>query len=80
MRNTIISYANLSQDVKMAFKEWLEARTRDLISFPFRGKHMRGYIFNHDQNNYLVISPPQFEDFSDTFFEDLEPLDINEEI
>lgn len=79
MKNTIVSYANLKGDLKMAFIEWLEARARDLISFPYQGKHMKGYIFNHDQNNYLVITQLQFNNAMNTSLDDIEKIDIEEE-
>lgn len=76
MKNTIVSYANLSKDLKVAFKEWLGFGTRDLISFPFQGKHMKGYIFNHQGGNLLVVMQlAQYESINDN----LEELDINEE-
>ena len=80
MKNTIVSYANLNGDLKMAFLDWLETKTRDLISFPFQGKHMKGYIFNHDQNNYLVITELQINNATNTSLEDIEQIDIEEEI
>ncbi|UKN01404.1 hypothetical protein K6119_16885 [Paracrocinitomix mangrovi] len=55
MTNTIISYANLSEDLKTAFKNWLTRNAPDLVSFPFKGKHMKGYIFNHQEKKYLVV-------------------------
>lgn len=80
MRNTIISYANLSQEVKAAFRYWLNDRTRDLISFPFKGKHMKGYIFNHENNNYLVVMQLQHEGPMSANYDDDEDFDILEEI
>lgn len=79
MKNTIISYANLSQDVKEAFKSWLTDRARDLISFPFKGKHMKGYIFNHGTNNYLVVMALNADRPVSANYDDEDDFDIHEE-
>ena len=79
MKNTIVSHANLSLETKMAFKEWLSMKTRDLISFPFQGKHMKGYIFNQGEDNYLVVMQLNAENIFNASLEGIEQLDINEE-
>lgn len=55
MLNTIISYPNLSDDARVAFKTWLDSKPRELISFPFKGKHLKGYLFDYDFKKYLVV-------------------------
>lgn len=80
MASTIVSYTNLSNDVKSAFRLWLEKKGRELISFPFHGKHMKGYVFNHEQNNYIVVMQLHSASSINTSMESAEKLDINEEI
>jgi hypothetical protein len=76
MKNTIISYANLSKELKAAFRQWLQLKTPDLISFPFKGQHMKGYIFNHMDNNYLIIMQlAGMESLDDS----IDNIDVNEE-
>jgi hypothetical protein len=62
--NTVISYSSLSSELKKAFKSWLNFRQRDLISFPFQGKHMKGYIFDHETKKYLVVMQLSIDDSS----------------
>ncbi|MBD3636416.1 MAG: hypothetical protein HUJ25_03665 [Crocinitomicaceae bacterium] len=76
MKNTVISYANLSKELKQAFSRWLRFSTPELISFPFKGMHMKGYIFNHDEQNYLVVMQLQHNNEINV---NLENLDIYEE-
>ncbi len=55
MTNKIISYQSLKGEVKKAFKNWLQQKDPDLVSFPFKGQHVKGYIFDYETCKYLVI-------------------------
>lgn len=77
--NTVISYNSLSLDLKKAFRNWLDLKPRDLISFPFKGKHMKGYIFDYDQKKYLVVMQLQLDDATISTPE-IENLNLNEEM
>lgn len=55
MSNKIISYSNLKGEVKNAFKNWLQVREPELVSFPFKGQHVKGYVFDYEKCKYLVI-------------------------
>lgn len=80
MNNTIITYAGLSKELKAAFKEWLAFKAPQLISFPLKGKHMKGYVFNHQQGNYLVV----MQDYQLIMEDDIEadyddPIDLEDD-
>lgn len=55
MKNTIISYKSLKGEVKKSFRNWLVEKDPSLISFPFKGRHMKGYVFDYETCKYLVI-------------------------
>ena len=80
MKNTIISYTNLSLELQKAFRVWLDEKARELISFPFQGKHMKGYIFNHNNDSYVVIMQLHLNSAINSKLEPAERLDINEVI
>ena len=61
--NTVITYKSLSSELKKAFKSWLSIKPRDMISFPHKGKHMQGYIFDHEAKRYLVVTELQIDAF-----------------
>ena len=54
MKNTLISYGNLDKEIKQLFKEWLNDDYQDEITFPFRGAMATGYLFQHEDTNYLI--------------------------
>ncbi|MEX1000513.1 MAG: hypothetical protein WDZ35_00210 [Crocinitomicaceae bacterium] len=80
MKNKIISYANLTEEVKKAFRMWLDMAHRELISFPLKGKHVSGYIFNHDQEKYLVIMSLQQQQAVIPSLQEIEQIDLGESI
>jgi len=55
MSNRIISYSSLGGDLKKAFKNWLIQKDPELISFPFKGMHVKGYAFVYQACQYLII-------------------------
>ncbi len=55
MKNTIVSYSSLKGEIKKAFRNWLSDHDPSLISFPFKGRHMKGYVFDYQACKYLVI-------------------------
>lgn len=55
MKNTIISYQSLQGDLKNAFKNWLRQKNPDLVSFPYKGEHVKGYIFDYQTCKYLIV-------------------------
>jgi hypothetical protein len=54
MKN-IVYYNELSSSIKKAIKDFFSERAPDIISFPFKGKHMKGFFFIWDNINYLII-------------------------
>jgi len=54
MKN-IVYYSDLSTTIKSAIKDFLLVRSPEIISFPFKGKHMKGFFFIWDNINYLII-------------------------
>lgn len=54
MKN-IVYYNELSTSVRQAIKEFFAGRTPEIISFPFKGKHMKGFFFIWENINYLII-------------------------
>lgn len=54
MKN-IVYYHELSQTVREAIRKFVVERAPDIISFPFRGKHMRGFFFMWENMTYLII-------------------------
>jgi len=54
MKN-IVYYSDLSTTIKNAIKDFLLVRSPEIISFPFKGKHMKGFFFIWDNINYLII-------------------------
>jgi len=54
MKN-IVYYSDLSLTIKKAIKDFLLVRTPEIISFPFKGKHMKGFFFIWENINYLII-------------------------
>ena len=55
MKNRIITYSNLSDELKKAFRTWLNMAHREIVTFPFKGRDTEGYIFDHEQQQYLVV-------------------------
>jgi hypothetical protein len=55
MSNRIVSYSRLSEELKMAFRIWLNQKKPELISFPFKGMHVKGYAFDYQMCKYMVI-------------------------
>ena len=56
MRSIVVKYSKLTKPVREAVDNFLNDNDPDLISFPYGGKLMKGFIFNHDDNRYLVIN------------------------
>jgi hypothetical protein len=54
MKN-IVYYNELSAAIKKAINDVFTQRAPEIISFPFKGKHMKGFFFLWDNINYLVI-------------------------
>lgn len=54
MKN-IVYYSDLSTTIKNAIKDFLLVRSPEIISFPFKGKHMKGFFFIWENINYLII-------------------------
>lgn len=54
MKN-IVYYHELSQGIREAIRKFFMERTPEIISFPFRGKHMRGFFFMWENMTYLII-------------------------
>ena len=54
MKN-IVYYSDLSATIKNAIKDFLLVRSPEIISFPFKGKHMKGFFFIWENINYLII-------------------------
>ncbi|MFT4601035.1 MAG: hypothetical protein ACI857_001212 [Arenicella sp.] len=55
MSNRIISYSSMGKDLKNAFKNWLKLTDRELVSFPFKGNHVKGYLFDYQKCKYLIV-------------------------
>ena len=55
MSNKIVSYSSMGKELKNAFKNWLKITDRELVSFPFRGNHVKGYVFDYERCKYLII-------------------------
>lgn len=54
MKN-IVYFNELSQSIKEAIKKLFTERTPEIISFPFKGRHMKGFFFMWDNITYLII-------------------------
>ncbi|MBI3133467.1 MAG: hypothetical protein HYZ14_02220 [Bacteroidetes bacterium] len=54
MKN-IVYYNDLSMAIKDAVKKLFSERTPEIISFPFKGRHMRGFFFIWENITYLII-------------------------
>jgi len=54
MKN-IVYYNDLSLSIKDAVKKFFSERAPEIISFPFKGRHMRGFFFIWESVTYLVI-------------------------
>jgi hypothetical protein len=54
MKN-IVYYNELSAAIKNAINDVFSTRRPEIISFPFKGRHMKGFFFLWDNINYLVI-------------------------
>lgn len=54
MKN-IVYYSDLSITIKKAITDFFKERKPDIISFPFNGKHMKGFFFLWENINYLII-------------------------
>lgn len=54
MKN-IVFYQDLSASLKAAVKKLLLEKTPEIISFPFKGRHMRGFFFIWENITYLIV-------------------------
>ena len=55
MSSRIVSYSSLSGELKKAFKNWVNQKNPELISFPFKGMHVKGYAFDYQKCKYMII-------------------------
>jgi hypothetical protein len=55
MNNKVVSFSSLTGDLKKAFINWVNLKSPNLISFPYNGKHMKGYLFDYESCKYVVI-------------------------
>lgn len=54
MKN-IVYYHDLSSSIKEAVKKFFVEKTPEIISFPFKGRHMKGFFFMWENITYLII-------------------------
>lgn len=54
MKN-IVYFNELSLSIKEAIKKLFSERTPEIISFPFQGRHMKGFFFMWENITYLII-------------------------
>ena len=54
MKN-IVYYHDLSLTIKEAIRKLFTERTPEIISFPFKGRHMKGFFFIWENITYLII-------------------------
>ena len=54
MKN-IVYYNDLSLSIKEAVKKLFSERAPEIISFPFKGRHMKGFFFIWENITYLII-------------------------
>jgi hypothetical protein len=54
MKN-IVYFNELSLGIKEAIKKLFSERTPEIISFPFKGRHMKGFFFMWENITYLII-------------------------
>lgn len=53
--HTIVFISELAQNVKDAVLKFFTLKNPDVISFPFKGRHMKGFFFNWNNTSYLII-------------------------
>ncbi|MBI3134019.1 MAG: hypothetical protein HYZ14_05015 [Bacteroidetes bacterium] len=79
LKKIVSSVAKLDSDVRLALKEFNEANDPAVITFPYQGKEMRGYIFTYKGIDHLIIigaaGAPAIGDDDD----DVDAMDIGEE-
>lgn len=54
MKN-IVYYHDLSSSIRDAIKNFFLDKTPEIISFPFKGRHMKGFFFMWENITYLII-------------------------
>ncbi len=54
MKN-IVYYHDLSSSIRDAIKTFFLEKTPEIISFPFKGRHMKGFFFIWENITYLII-------------------------
>lgn len=72
MKN-IVYYSELSLTIQQAIKDLLKNKSPEIISFPFKGKHMRGFFFLWDNIKYLVIKSEVIKKGNQTLLLDFVP-------
>lgn len=54
MKN-IVYYHDLSSNIREAVKKIFLEKAPEIISFPFKGRHMKGFFFMWENITYLII-------------------------
>jgi len=55
MESVIIHKAELQGELQLAVKNWMRKQRPQLIAFPYKGLHMRGYNFYWNNISYFII-------------------------
>lgn len=76
MKN-IVYYSELSLTIQQAIKDLLKNKNPEIISFPFKGKHMRGFFFLWENIKYLVIKSEVIKKGDQTLLLDFVPTSNN---
>lgn len=55
MRNLIVKWEQLKGEIKNQVNMMLSETDPELISFPYGGKNVQGFIYKTDDTSYLII-------------------------
>lgn len=55
MKNVIVKLSELTGELKQSVQNLLKESDPEVIAFPYRGKHVRGFIYSWKDISYLII-------------------------
>ncbi|MBL7899882.1 MAG: hypothetical protein JNJ99_15180 [Crocinitomicaceae bacterium] len=79
LKKIVSSVSKLDADVRQALKEFNESTDAPIITFPYQGKEMRGYIFAYKGIDHLIIIGEAGAAAINDYEDEIETMDLGEE-
>jgi len=76
MKSVVVKYSKLESPIREKVELFLKQNDPEFINFPYKGKTMRGFIFDFKDCRYLIINDVNNDDIGYDDEEETTPADM----